>query len=146
MKLTKCSLLDGGSITWYEPPPVETTADDNVIRTYNTSLVEGSTNVALSWSFSLTRDLTFGFVHLRFGGVLVATVSQNGKSDPSVGFKDRVNVTWIPQKVTLTILKVSTHDDGEFSCEVSTIGGGSKEWRRKIKVTVLGEIITYIVN
>ena len=86
LKLTKCSLLDGGSITWYEPPPVETTADDNVIRTYNTSLVEGSTNVALNWSFSLTRDLTFGFVHLRFGGVLVATVSQNGKSDIS-GFQ-----------------------------------------------------------
>ena len=112
MKLTKCSLLDGGSITWYEPPPVETTADDNVIRTYNTSLVEGSTNVALNWSFILTQDLTFAFLQLRLGNDLFVTVSQNGKSDPSVGFKDRVNVTWIPQKVTLTILKVSTHDDG----------------------------------
>ena len=142
MKLPKCSLLDGRSITWYQPPPVETTADDNFIRTHNTSLIEGSTNIALTWSFSLTQDLTFGVLHLRFGADLIATVFQNFQPDISAGFKDRVNVTRIPEKVTLTIFKVSTRDDGEFTCVVTTSGGGSKEWRRKIKVTVVGEIMT----
>ena len=142
LKLTKCSLSDGGSITWFEPPPVETTADANDIRTYSTSLLEGSTNVELNWNFSLTQDLTFSRLDLQLGSSTVATVSQSGQSDISTIFRGRVNVRWIPQKVSLTILKVSTHDDGEFSCIVTTFRGGSIGWRRKIKVTVLGEVVT----
>ena len=139
-----CLFSDGGSITWFEPPPVETTADDNVIRTYSASLLEGSTNVQLNWNFSVSQDLTFVFLQLRLGSDLVATALQSGQSDISESFRGRVNVTWIPQKVSLTILKVSKHDDGEFSCAVTTIGGGSKVWRRKIKVTVLGEVVSAI--
>ena len=145
LKLAKCLLSDGGSITWFEPPPVETTAYNNIVRTYNTSLLEGSTNVELNWNFSLTKDLNFIVLNLRLGSDLVATVPENGQSDISLDFRGRVNVTWIPKRVRLIILKVSTQDDGEFSCVVTTTGGGSKEWRRKINVAVVGEFVTYII-
>ena len=137
-------LSDGGSITWFEPPPVETTADTNVIRTYSTSLLEGATNVELNWNFSLTQDITFVVLQLQLGSDTVATIILSGQSGISESFSGRVNVRWIPQKVSLTILKVSTLDDGVFTCAVTTIGGGSKVWRRKIKVTVLGEVVSTI--
>ena len=131
-----CSLSVGGSITWFEPLPVETTADTNVIRTYSTSLLEGSTNVELNWNFSLTQELTFAFLQLQLGSDLVATVLPAGRVDISGSFRGRVNVTWVPNKASLTILKLSTQDNGEFSCVVNTVGGGGKAWRRNIKVYI----------
>ena len=68
-------------------------------------------------------------LQLQLGTDLVATVSHNGQSAIAVSFRGRVNVKWISQKVSPTILKVSTNDNGEFTCAVTTIGGeGSKEW------------------
>ena len=145
MKLTKCLLSDGGSITWFDPPPVETTANDSIIRRHNTSLFEGSTNVELNWSFSLTQELTLALLQLQLGSDLVATILPAGQVDISVSFRGRVNVTWVPNKASLTIFKVSTQDNGEFTCLVNTIGGGGKAWRRKIKVTVVGEVVTKIL-
>ena len=55
----KCPLLDGGSITWFEPPPIETTADINVVRTYSTLLREGSAIDELNKNFGLTQDFFF---------------------------------------------------------------------------------------
>ena len=57
------------------------------------------------------------------------------------GYEDRFNLSWInPVKATLIIFNVSAADEGEFVCELTTIGGGSKVWKRKIQVTVVGKL------
>jgi len=64
-----------GTITWYEPPPVETTADNTLIRTNSTLFLQGSTNVTLSWNFSVAADLNpFALVEVKFNEVLVIQI------------------------------------------------------------------------
>ena len=56
------------------------------------------------------------------------------------GYEDRFNLSWInPVKATLIIFNVSGADEGEFACRLTSIGGGSKIWARKIHVTVVGK-------
>ena len=47
----------------------------------------------------------------------------------------------IDEKVTLIFFNVTDVDEGEFACEVTTIGGGTKTWTRKIKVDVVGKFL-----
>jgi len=68
-------LADGASVTWYEPPPVETTSDDSIeLTAYRQQLLKGSTNAQMSWSFNLTPDLNLITVVLTLNSVNVATV------------------------------------------------------------------------
>ena len=135
------SISDGGSVTWYEPPPVEMTSDDNLMLTADSrQLREGSTDVLLSWNFSLTPDLDLITVFLTLDGVRVATVvPSSGKAAPATGFEERFNATWTPQRATLIIFNVTEDDDGEFGCTLNTFQGvQNKLWERKMKVEVVG--------
>ena len=62
-------------------------------------------------------------------------------------YKDRFNVSWInDEKVTLIIFNVTDADAGEFACEITTAGGGTKTWTRKIQVDVVGKhILSYYI-
>lgn len=71
-------------------------------------------------------------------GIIAPTV-------PSVsvisGWEHRFNVSWVPQRATLIIFNVTTDDDDvKFVCQVTTVGGGSKAWRREIHVKVVGKL------
>ena len=136
------SISDGGSITWYEPPPVETITDLSVIRTVNRNLSQGFEE-QLSCNFRLTADLTLSSVTVELEGVNtdVATYLQLVKrATVANGFQDRFNVSWIPSKLTLTIFNVTTDDEDVFICNVEFLDvGGINTWRRKVKVTVLGK-------
>ena len=144
--MTKKCFSDGaGTITWYEPPPVETTADNTLIRTKSITVTEGSTNVELHWKFSLTADLKpIQSVKLKLKSVLVVNISPLANFiEVLAGYKDRFNASWInDEKVTMIIFNVTDVDEGEFACEVETIGGGSKTWTRKIQVDEVGKLRT----
>ena len=77
---------------------------------------------------------------------MVATIVPSGQADIAAGFGDRFNVSWISQKATLVILKLLLLIIGEFSCKVTTSGGGVKVWTRKIKVNVVGRFYLFLNN
>ena len=134
-------ILDAGSVTWYEPRPVETTSDVNTELTAESRLLfKGSTYAQMSWNFSLTPDLNLITIVLTLNSVDVATVVPSaGIAGIQSDFKGRFNVTWISQRVTLIIFNVTEDDDGEFGCTINTFQGAqNKIWKRKMKVQVLG--------
>ena len=134
-------ISDAGSVTWYEPPPVETTSDVNTELTADgRQLRKGSTQVQLSWNFSLTPDLNLITVVLILNDATIATVvPSSGIAATQAGLEGRFNVTYISQRVTLIIFNVTEDDDGEFGCRLNTFQGvQNKLWERKMKVEVVG--------
>ena len=77
-------------------------------------------------------------VELKLNNVqIVNIVPHLNLTEVLAGYKDRFNASWInDEKVTLIIFNVTDADEGEFACEVTTVGGGTKTWTRKIKVDV----------
>lgn len=131
----------GGSVTWYEPRPVETISDHNIeLIADSRQLLKGSTHVQLSWNFTLTPDLNLLSVVLSINSVTVAAVNLfSGIAGVQLGFEERFNFTWISQRATLTIFNVTEDDDGEFVCQLNTFQGlNNKVWKRKMKVEVEG--------
>ncbi|XP_015747419.1 PREDICTED: uncharacterized protein LOC107327177 [Acropora digitifera] len=132
---------DGGSITWYEPPPFETVTNDIVTFTSFQNLTKGSVNRELSFNFSLTADLTIVAVTIELDGDAAATYVPSART-PSIGsaFVGRFNVTWVPNKLTLIVLNVTSADKGRYRCEVLTSGGSLERWKRIIEVNVFGKL------
>ena len=132
-----------GSVTWLEPPPVETVTDSTLVHTNSTKLRKGSTNVHLNWEFSLTSELNLILVTIRLDGTSVgAIVPSTGDASPGAGFTSRFNVSWVAQVATLTIFNVTSADEGLFTCELNTFEAGTnKIWRRNIDVSVVGKHI-----
>ena len=131
------------SVTWDEPPPVTTVSDYNFVHTSKVQLYEGSTNKKLNWRYSLTQQLGLVSVELEDGSV-VANVLQpiqgGGSVTVSQAFTSRVNVTWVPGHVTLTIFNVNASDERTFTCRL-TVPGNS--WRSNIIVDVVGNLTVY---
>jgi len=134
------NISDGGSITWYEPLPVETTSDVNVYHTNSTQLLEGATNATLSWNFSLTPDLSFNSLSLEFNDEIIGGVLASGLAGLIDAVTERFNFIWIPkQKATLMIFNVNSNESGTYDCVVNTEQGfDTKAWISKIQVDVVG--------
>ena len=54
----------------------------------------------------------------------------------AAAFTSKVNVTWVSGQITLIIFNVTTADEGVYSCEMTY--ANVKEWKRNIKVEVVG--------
>ena len=110
-------------------------------------LLEGSTNVPLSWNFSLTADLNLILVALSLNNADVATiVPSSGQAGIEAVFVGRFNVTWISNRATLIIFNVTADDSGEFGCKLTSFQGSTnKVWVRKIRVEVVGKLGLYTV-
>ena len=135
-------ISDGGSIAWFEPPPFATVTDDSSISAANNkSVVKGSFNEELSFSFSLSADLTINTVFMKFDGSPVA-IFLPGQQAPRVtqGFANRFNATWVPNQLALIMPIVTDAMEGEYLCEVLSVGGSIQTWKRKIHVSVLGKL------
>ena len=131
---------DGGSITWYDPPAIETVTTPSSISSANKSLVKGSMNAELNCNFSLTTDLRLIVVSMKFGITPVATYLRSQQALSVVqGFRSRFNATWVPSSLTLILLNVTSADEGEYLCEVMTFGRSVYTWVRKIQVSLLGK-------
>lgn len=132
-----------GSVTWFEPPPVETVTDPTLVHTNRTKLRKGSTNVYLNWEFSVTSELNLVLVTLKLDGASVGTiVPSTGDAAPSASFTSRFNVSWVAQHAALSIFNVTTADEGLFTCELNTFEGATNRiWSRNIDVSVVGKNI-----
>ena len=115
-------------------------SDDTVTSTSFKILTKGSFNEELSFNFSLTADLTLLSVTIELDGNTVATYVPS-LSTVTVGspYFSRFNATWVPTKLTLIVLNVTSADKGQYRCEVLTIGGGINRWKRIIEVEVFGK-------
>ena len=133
-------LSDGGSITWLEPPPFETVTDPSSIPATNINLTKGSSNERLSCNFSLSADLSLIVATIKLGGSSVASFVQNQQSlSVQTYFQNRFNVTWVPNKLTLILLNVTSAEEGEYRCEVLSVGSSVQTWARTIQVSLLGK-------
>ena len=125
----------GQSITWYEPPPVETVTDAQLVHTNNIQLYTGSINKSLNWTFSLAQDPIV--ISLRLNGSGVASIVTSTASVlVAPAFTSRVYVTWVTGQVTMIIFNVTAADEGVFSCQLTTVS--ANVWKRNIKVAVVG--------
>ena len=138
-KCEQSSISDGGSVTWYEPPPVMTASSSGVDQNpAEIELFEGHP-ASLSWNFSLTSVNLF-VVNIRFNTEAIAFSGPGGSSAKVVdAFKDKFNFTWISQRLTLVIFNVTAEygeSKGNFRCELSTADG---PWVRTIQVKIVGK-------
>ena len=136
---------DGTSVTWFDPPPVEVISDHNLVHYASniTKLPLGSTNIPLSWNFSLSSDLLFLSLNLK-RNENIGVVPPAGGGQPQINspFDQRFNLNWIPnEKVTLTIFNVTIDDNGTFGCELTlfNLASASNVWKSIIPVQVLGK-------
>lgn len=142
VKIHSCTvyILDGGSITWFDPPPFETVTDSAIISAVNKTLVKGFPDEELSCNFSLTADLSLIALSVKYGASTIATYLQSQQAvsvEPT--FVSRLNATWVPNKLTLILFSVTDADKGEYRCEVVTFGSSVQTWIRKIRVSLLGK-------
>ena len=125
------------SVTWTSPSPAWTPKDENDIRTVVMPVLNGSTQVALSWRYTLSA-----------GSVLLTTFSLrlNDSAFESIGttstgvfnkkdYRTRFNISR-SELATLIINKVTEREDTVYQCEVSTDSGPSRD---RIQVIVTGE-------
>ena len=141
-ELLKIFISDGGSVTWYEPPPEETLSDhqfDHKLKTVQ--LREGETESPLSWNFSFSSGLRFNGLTVTFNGVNVAGVLSSGLAGLENPSDQRFNFSWIPtEKFTLVIVNVTDGESGIFTCALSLCPGfGCNNWESTIKVEVVGK-------
>ena len=123
------------------PPPTQTIskpavgdAEEHLSRT---SLLEGTINASLSWQFTLSSDLTFHGLALKFNDTPIA-----GEFQISDNFRDKYAINWIPsERFTLIIFHVTTEVNGIFACEVVTRikQGGFVIFKSKNQADVIGK-------
>ena len=137
---------DGTYVAWFEPPPVEVISDHNLVHyaSNTTKLPLATTNVPLSWNFSLSSGLFFISLNLKLNGEDIGGVPPAGAGQPGMisPFGQRFSLNWIPsEKLTLTILNVTAHDNGTFACELNLFNAasGSNLWKSIIPAQVLGK-------
>ena len=134
---------DGSSITWFEPPPFQTVTDPATISKANKSLIIGSLNEEVSCNFTLTSDLSLITVSMKLQGSSIAAYVQSQHAlSVQPGFDGRFNATWVPNRLTLILFNVTFADEGEYRCEVLTLGssGSLQTWARIIQVSLLGKL------
>lgn len=138
---------DGTNVTWFEPPPVEVISDNKLVHyaSNTTELPLASTNISLSWNFSLSSGLFFSSLQLKLNGEVIGLVPPEIVGRPpqiNSPFDQRFSLNWIPkEKVTLTIFNVTIDDNGTFGCELTLFDlvSGSNVWKSIIPVQVLGK-------
>ncbi|XP_067030249.1 uncharacterized protein [Acropora muricata] len=131
-------LSGGGSIIWFEPPPFETVTDPSIIATADINLTKGFADEELSCNFSLSADLSLVAASIKLGGSSVAGFVQNQQVlSIQPGFENRFNVTWVPNKLRLILLNVTSAEEGEYRCEVLAVGSSVQTWARAIQVSLL---------
>ncbi|XP_015756598.1 PREDICTED: uncharacterized protein LOC107336052 [Acropora digitifera] len=137
-------LTVGGNIIWLEPPPFETVTDASSISRTNKQVIQGSLNEELSCNFSLPADLRIKIVSVKFRGQPAVTFVPNVLLQVEPFFAKQFNAVWVPNKLTLIFFNVTYAEEGEYCCEVVTIGRSARSWIRKIQLLVLDRIQTTV--
>ncbi|XP_020602478.1 hemicentin-2-like [Orbicella faveolata] len=125
-------------VTWIAPPPQWTQSDPNDIRTVDKPVVNGSTQVALRWNYTLSSGLltltTFS-VRLSDGSFDdIGTISGSN----TLIFNKREYPTRFEingsEQATLIINKVMETEDEVYECKLTT---DSNQWSYRIRVIVI---------
>ena len=118
------------SFTWTAPPPAWTPADETDVRTVKSSVLNGSTNVALRWNYTLgTSELLFTTTW-ELDGIRIAAIA-----GVTVINDDRFDLNK-SEVATLIIKDVSEMEDATIQCVVQTSLG---QWKYNIRLEIIGE-------
>ena len=129
------------SVTWTAPPPAWTQTDPDDIRTVDMPVRNGSTQVNLRWTYTLSpgsnllsttfsiNDGTKDDIGTVFHGSGVTAV--NDRND----YRTRFNISR-SEVATLIIYQVTEREEAVYQCELQT---GSNKWSYKIRVIVTGK-------
>ena len=86
-------------------------------------------------------DLRIIAVSMKSGVSTIATYLQRRQVlSVTTSFKSRFNASWVPNKLTLILLNLTSADEGEYRCEVITLGRWAQTWIRKIQVSLVGKL------
>ena len=129
-------LFSATSVTWTAPPPAWTQTDPNDIRTVNMSVVKGSTQVPLRWSYTLLSGsliLTTFSIRLNDGSFdsIGTTSGVFNKND----YQTRFDISG-SEVATLMIKNVTEREQAAYQCKLTT---DSNTWSYRIRVIVTGE-------
>ena len=131
------------SVRWTAPPPAWTQTNPNDIRTVNMPVSNGSTQLHLRWTYTLSPgsnllSTTFSIndgakdnIGAVFHGSGVTVV--NDRND----YRTRFNISGTSEVATLMIFKVTEKGEAVYQCELQTV---SSTWSYKIRVIVTGEL------
>ena len=117
------------SFTWTAPPPAWIPSDANDVRTVKFSVLNGSTNVALRWNYTLgTGELLFTTTWHLDGTQIAAKAAITIITDNRFVLKKN-------EVATLMIKNVSEMEDATISCVVLTSLGN---WKYEIRLEITG--------
>ena len=118
------------SFTWTAPPPAWTPSGANDVRTVKYSLLNGSTNVALRWNYTLrTGELVLSTAWQLDGTQIAAVAAITIISDNRFDLNKK-------EVATLIIKNVSELEDATIQCVVQTSVGN---WKYNIRLEITGE-------
>ena len=139
------------SITWTAPPPKFDQTDVSDIRTVDVPVLNGSTQAALRWSYTLPDGIGLRTTNFRKGASPDASLSDVGSIFHDLGtyqLRDaRFNISR-SEVATLIINKVTEREQAVYQCEVETNDGMVKRWKYNIRVIVTGgycHVHTYMI-
>ena len=125
------------SVTWTKPSPGFTQTDPTDIRTVNMSVVNGSTQVPLRWSYTLSSGSVISTTFSlrlndgRFDGIGTVTSGIFNKKD----YQTRFDISR-SEVATLIINKVTEREEAVYQCILLT---DSNQWDYRLRVIVTGE-------
>ena len=120
------------SFTWTAPPPAWTPTSGGDVRTVKYSVLNGSTNVALRWNYTLGTGELMSSTAWELDGTQIVFVFVTGVTRIK---DDRFDVNK-SELATLIIKNVSELEDATFQCMVQTDLG---LWRYRIRLEITGE-------
>ena len=119
------------SFTWTSPPPAWTPTSADDVRTVSYPVLNGSTNVALRWNYTLkTNEVLFSVIWVLDGTQIAAAAA------PVTVIKDDRFDLNKSELATLIIKNVSEVEDVTIQCQVQTIEG---IWKYNIRLEIIGK-------
>jgi len=126
------------SVTWTAPPPQWTQTDPADIRTVDLQVLNGSTQVALRWNYTLSFGsliLTTFSIRLNDGSFDdIGTIISGG--NPTVfdqgDYRTRFDISG-SEVATFIINKVTEREEAVYQCKLITF---SNQWSYRIRVIV----------
>ena len=129
-------LFSATSVTWTAPPPAWTQTDPNDIRTVNMSVVKGSTQVPLRWSYTLlSGSLIFTTFSLRLNDGSFDDIGTKSGVFNKNDYRARFDISG-SEVATLIIKSVTEREEDVYQCRLLT---DLNSWSYRIRVIVTGE-------
>jgi len=132
-------VFSGTSVTWTAPPPQWTQTDPDVIRTVNMSVLKGSTQVSLRWSYTQLSGSLISTTFSILDDARYDDIGMISGGDPAVfnryDYRTRFNISG-SEMATLIINRVTEREEAVYQCELTTT---VNQWRYRIRVIATGE-------